>query len=432
MSTLARYETRPLECYSKGKELRESYYKRLYQAKQEGKAICAGIANRSSVLPASLEGCEPMECSSHLLTIGSNRQVAAACAEALEARGYQGDFCAGMRVFLGAMYLNLSPWGEFLKPDLVLQVQYCEPLAKTAQILSEEMSIPYFCLDLPVIVKENRQDFHTRYFVDQMQEAIEWMERVTGKRFSDEALIEGVKNEWLCLELWAKICELNKAIPAPLDQRTLFSLSAPVNLMRHRAEAVAFYREVYDEMQWRVQNRIAAVATERFRLLHEGLQVLYFNQVMRYPEKYGAVFIGSHFDLALGSAFERQEDASWQVMPGLEERGLAMRTREDALNAVADYFLINPTFNGFALSWRAEEVVKVAQDWHAQGVVFHMDRGCQGLTAGAAETRLLLQKEGIPSMVYEASYADPRGFAEVQVLDRLDAFLESMGLKPIA
>ncbi len=35
---------------------------------------------------------------------------------------------------------------------------------------------------------------------------------------------------------------------------------------------------------------------------------------------------------------------------------------------------------------------------------------------------------GIPNTIYEGSHADPRDFDEVQVLDRLDAFLEGMGL----
>jgi hypothetical protein len=41
---------------------------------------------------------------------------------------------------------------------------------------------------------------------------------------------------------------------------------------------------------------------------------------------------------------------------------------------------------------------------------------------------MALDKHGIPNMTYEASNSDPRHFAEGQVVDRLKAFFEAMGL----
>jgi hypothetical protein len=48
------------------------------------------------------------------------------------------------------------------------------------------------------------------------------------------------------------------------------------------------------------------------------------------------------------------------------------------------------------------------------------------------EEGLGLQKKDIPSMVYEGSSSDPRELQEIQVLDHLESFLQSLGLTPLA
>ena len=70
----------------------------------------------------------------------------------------------------------------------------------------------------------------------------------------------------------------------------------------------------------------------------------------------------------------------------------------------------------------------MARDWHADGVVLHLDRGCKGGAAGNVKNRFELQQAGIPTVCYEGSNADPRDLAENQVIDRIEAFLESLGL----
>jgi benzoyl-CoA reductase/2-hydroxyglutaryl-CoA dehydratase subunit BcrC/BadD/HgdB len=48
--------------------------------------------------------------------------------------------------------------------------------------------------------------------------------------------------------------------------------------------------------------------------------------------------------------------------------------------------------------------------------------------AGVLEAEAMLKKEGIPVVTYEASNGDPRDFTPEQVEERLEAFLERIGL----
>ncbi|MFQ5826535.1 MAG: 2-hydroxyacyl-CoA dehydratase, partial [Dehalococcoidia bacterium] len=60
--------------------------------------------------------------------------------------------------------------------------------------------------------------------------------------------------------------------------------------------------------------------------------------------------------------------------------------------------------------------------------IIHLNRGCEGLAMGQMENRLALLREGVPVMAYEGNMSDSREFEQAQVLDSIDAFMESLGL----
>lgn len=73
-------------------------------------------------------------------------------------------------------------------------------------------------------------------------------------------------------------------------------------------------------------------------------------------------------------------------------------------------------------------MVQLAREWHADGAVLHLNRGCEGMSLGQMENRLALMEAGFPVSAFEGNFADKRELDEAQVLDRLDSFLESLGL----
>jgi benzoyl-CoA reductase subunit B len=61
--------------------------------------------------------------------------------------------------------------------------------------------------------------------------------------------------------------------------------------------------------------------------------------------------------------------------------------------------------------------------------MLHYNRGCEGLSLGIAENRLAIQKAGFPVMVFEGNMGDEREFDEVKTQARIDAFMETLGVK---
>lgn len=361
-------------------------------------------------------------------SIATNDTLSLECMEASEARGYARDLCAYMRNYWGSMFLDKSPFGGvFPKPDFCFSIHACDTHAKWFQTVSEYFRVPYFSVELPVI-RGSCEDDKLDYLTGQLHDAIEWLQKITGRPYDDEKLIEAARNYFWSTSLWGDICLLNRARPAPLDEKTMFSLYAISMLMGHEKEAVEFYRELRDEVQDRVNQGIAAIVNERCRLLHDSQPPWFFLKLFRYLENYGAAIIGSSYSFTLtGALAVHNNEWTHRVTP--EEEGLLLNNRDSVLSSLARWHLERVRQQGFVLlEEKRTNLLNMVRDWRVDGVIIHLNRGCEGTAFGQMENRLALVEAGVPVMTYEGNMADKREFSEAQTLDRIDAFMESLGL----
>ena len=111
---------------------------------------------------------------------------------------------------------------------------------------------------------------------------------------------------------------------------------------------------------------------------------------------------------------------------------LALENREQALRVLADWELRNIMWLPFYGSeWKSQIMINMVRDWHLNGVIIHLNRGCEGTCNGVMENRLALSEAGIPVLTYEGNMGDPREVDIVQTMARLDAFMENLGLKKL-
>ena len=422
-----KYKTKRLDCWPMMKELRRAHFKHTWEARDKGELVVMGIFEWFLALCAGFGDYANPSYGPYYTVMLRDKEKALKCFEVAEARGYRRDICASMRIHLGQLYMGLterSPTGKVVKPDFILQPASCYSMSKTGQIVSEELQVPYLNLEFP-----GKDSKNTRaYLRTEMEEAIDWMEKKTGRTFSDEKFIEAVQNEWECMVLWARISELTKAIPSPLDYRQMWSLRIPSITSRYKKEAVQFYRILFDEVKDRVAHEISANAYETARLFHQFLPPFYALDIFKGPLKYGASFIGGDGAFTSMGAWVIHEDGTWEAARTPRERGIELRDRETAMEALADLYLGYLPASRCTTSINQKEVVKMVHDWHVDGVVLMIDRGCKTLSAGQEEQVVELKKAGIPRLVYEGSHADFRDFDEATTLRRLDLFLETLGL----
>ncbi len=428
-----KYKTKFLDCWNEAKQLRENYYKNFVRAPEVGGIRWAGGAWSFSAVPAGLgDDVYSLTGEPYGATVAFNKEFAEECHEAIEAEGYARDLCAYMRNYWGSILLNKYAWGgAWPKPDFLWTTHICCSHAKWYQVAGElEGGVPYFCVDVSIGPYHERSERKLNYIVSQMMDGIEWMEKVTGRKYDDERLIQAVYDECRATSLWAEICTLNKAIPAPLDEKTMYSLYVLGTLMKHRKECADFYEKLRDEVKDRAANGIAAVGNERFRVMTDTQPPWAFLELWRYLQKYGVVSIGSLYTFGLIGIFEVKDDGTWGPRTTPQAQGIEIETREQALRVLAEWTLSRPEWQHFySPELKSEMMKRIVKEWRVDGVMLHYNRGCEGLSMGIAENKLALKSSGIPVMHFEGNMGDEREFDLERTKAEIAAFLEILGAR---
>ncbi|MFQ5827167.1 MAG: 2-hydroxyacyl-CoA dehydratase [Dehalococcoidia bacterium] len=428
-----RWKTEPLRSWGKCKELRLNHYREVSQAREEGKLLVTGGLSEIIILPAGLGDFVFFSGEPYGASLSTDAEFCQACTEAVESLGYARDICSYFRNYLGSMHLDRYFFGgPFPKAEFCLSLHNCDSHAKWYQTVSDHFGIPFFGIDLLNHAPGRHLEERGEYLAGQLYDAIEWMERVSGRQYDDEKLIEAIHIESEIGSLWAQTCILNQAIPAPLDQKSMWSLYLPAGMLKWQREALEFHRMLQDEVQDRVNRGIGSLATERCRLIHDGMPPWFFLRIFRLMEQYGAVCIGSQYCFGLTGFFSMGPDGSWQAAKTPRELGIPLRNRDDAVRYFAQKILSRVVGDGcYWAPAKNDQNLSLVRQWQAQGMVIHLNRGCEGMAQHQLEMRLGLLEAGIPVMTYEGNMADKREFDEAQVLDRLESFMESLELQKL-
>lgn len=316
-----RYETKPFDCWPKMKEIRRKHFRHTWEAHDRGDVMIMGIVETYLSLFAGMGDFANPSFGPQFTMMMRNPSEAIKCHEAAAAKGYLLDVCSSMRCHLGQLFRGMStmnPLGGETKPDFLFTPAPCHSMQKTGQIFARHMGVPYFVIETPY-----HQTKHAhQYVLDQLQEAIPWMEKVTGREYDDEGLIEAVNNEWDCMAAWSRVNEASMLRPAPVDMRQTHSLRLPLVTMRHKKEVVEYARMVADEVEERGRQGISARGYETARLLHEGIPPFYAIQILRYPASYGAVLVaGGGFHLPRLN----EDTMTWENRKTPKEKGFDIR-----------------------------------------------------------------------------------------------------------
>ncbi len=426
------YPTEPLKLWKKAKELREQYYMNYAKAKDNGGLRWSGSAWALDALPAGLgEDVYALTGEPYAAAISHDRKFAKECMDAAESYGFARDLCSYMRIYWGGMHLDKYLFGgKFPKPDFIFQTQICCSHSKWYQHVAVAEQVPQFYVDVGVGPYKDMTDARLDYVVGQLNEGIEFLEKSTGRKFDDELFIKAVKNEMRATSRWADICALNKVRPAPLDEKTMYSLYVLATLSKSSQWCADFYDELYEEVKDRAARGIAAVPNETVRMMSDTQPPWSFLKIFRYLETYGAVSIGSLYTFALEGIWEVKADGTWGGRTLPWNKGVAMNDRQAVLRLYADWNLSKPQWQHFYdPRLKTEMMLRIVKEWQVDGVMLHLNRGCEGLSMGIMENRMGIAKAGVPIMTFEGNMGDEREFDEVRTQARVDAFMEQLGLR---
>jgi benzoyl-CoA reductase subunit B len=428
-----KWETTPFKCWEKAKELRRKHSQEVIGAKAKRKwvlegsdSISYGIDNIRTVIGP------PQVAITQAANSKFNRETQAAA----ESRGFGRNLCGYRRGFYGCQLLDVDlSGGQFPGRDFCLATPAsCDEHAKDSGPTADFFHIPRWQREQPRYIgpqDEKRDELMVEPVVMNMMEAIEWLEKVTGEEFDDEAFIETSKSEMRLHTLAGEALCLNQNIPAPLDMKSLYAFYTLGGLVRSaQQETEAFWRELRDELKWRVDNHIAAVPTERFRFIEHEPPPWHYLKYLRYLETYGAVGLGSTYTFSVGGPYEVKEDGTWAPKKSPLELGWPMNTREEVVRARTIFFRNAGTCRHADCRRDTEEIVSMAKAFHANGAILPLHLTGIGCVFGMREIALGVEEVGVSVLHYECSQpGDRRDLDENRMLDQIDVWMESHGLQ---
>lgn len=445
---MAKYPKQGFKTWAKARELRNTFFKELYESREKGGIYIAGSGASLLAVPFGL-GWDVyfLTGETYGASIGYEPEFSRQCLAATAKAGYADDLCSYMRNYWGSALLHKTILGDgtivdgWRKADFIFSYHQCCMHAPWYRRLAEIEGG-----DVPLLVYDNPNAWHSRpspqswkncidYITTQIMELIPQMEKITGRKFDDERMIEAIKNECETSYLWADAVTYQKAIPAPLHERTCYIFHGLTALRPMDRRCTELIKEFRDEMKDRAEKGIADVENEQFRIIHDANPPwAYLGFLRDLASIWGVVSLGALYTWGLHAAWDIDKQGNLIPLKSPHESGIPMRTREEAIRAYLEFKLkfLGQYHLMLNAQTKSELMIKVVKQWKADAVIIHLNRGCEGIAVGQMENRLALIEAGIPVLTYEGDMSDASHFDPVRTREKVEAFLESFGLKKVA
>lgn len=345
--------------------------------------------------------------------------------------GFSPDVCGYVKADI-AMHLRGGehPMGLIPKPALVVTTNACNTYFKWAEIWERLYEAPVVTIDVP-----NERAAHTRsvpgdenfkyelaYVTQQVKELIGACERVTGKRFDIDKFREHLRHANTMSRYWKMLLALNQGTPAVFNALTDgLAYLGMANCFRATEEGAVYFKELYEEMEYRSRNGIGALTKkdgqdvpmeQRFRLGLLGVPCYpIFRGFSEFFSDWGGVFvISSYLKFASGGTSLGYEFDLDNPIESFAE-GTLLTVRETQTGLLFDLPDIEDKLSPYRLD----------------GIVYHGVKSCRTASAGLADRRYHTSEMlGLPTLLLESDIVDPRAVSKAQMKNRADAFFEGL------
>ncbi len=355
------------------------------------------------------------------------RRVADEYLNYAEDYGYSPDICGYVKADVALQLQGgQHPMGRIPKPALAVLTNACNTYIKWGEFWERMFHIPTFTLDIPGTRAAGTQTWpgdpqfeaDRRYVQAQIQELIELCEEITGKSFDIDRLREILGHANEMIRGWRRALELNRSVPAVFNALTDGTIYLGVaNAFRGTPEGGRYFTELVEEMEYKVANGIGTIGEEKHRLIFVGVPCYpIFRRFNELFSEWGGVFVASTY--------------LWFASGGIN---LGFEYDLDRpLASLAEGTLISVRDAMDSMFYQDKALIKMAQDYKADGVVYHPIKSCRTVSTGLADNRRALMKAAdIPSLFIESDMMDKRVVSEAQLKNRIDAFFEGLNSRKL-
>ncbi len=338
---------------------------------------------------------------------------------AAETAGLGFHSCSYLKLFTGEVVRDKIAITDstvkegYPKPDLIWTTHLYSQHSKWYQEVSRRLGgIPMYPIDMIGGGNAEKDPKIVGYVSDQMEAGIHWLEKVTGRQFSDELFVKAVRNEIKVLVLWGNICALNMHSPAPLDERRLIALFPPAVVDRTTDKSVQLYEMLFNEVKKMVEAGESVAPDQRFRIVYFGIAHTYGHPEMaRILRDVGAEIVASVYTFGTCGNFKGIVNGEWTWEPidpaWVDE--LDLSTRRKAITELAKIVLGWPTWQGVRSYWALESMARaMVKEYKADGLLLAPSRSCETDFRNGYIAMQRIFKSKIPTIEYDTDQVDVR------------------------
>ena len=242
-----------------------------------------------------------------------------------------------------------------------------------------------------------------------MHDLIKFLEKVTGKTFSEEKFMGIVAKSQEVCGLYLEIYEYRKRFPSPYYFEITRALMFPQFGMWDLDGAAKYYRGVLEKMKKLYDGAPSKKIgkREKYRLMWEGITFWYTIDFYKALAKRGAYVVYEPYTHA--GAMRRQKTSTF-------EETLQVMARENISN-----------FYTLDLEQRIPFFEEKIAEYDIDGLILHANLSCRPSSTGLQDLKAAIEKRTkIPVLILNCDMDDPRAYSEAQVMTRVEAFIEMM------
>lgn len=394
-------EQKPVKAKYLLRDIIGKHYKDAWDAKERGEKVgwCASNFPQEICETLGVPVVYPENQAAAIAAKGAGQTMC----EHSEQNGYSNDICAYARISLAYADIKECKEMDMPQPDFILCCNnICNQMIKWYENIAKELNVPMILIDIPYNTEFEASDDRAKYIRAQFDHAIEQLEEITGKTFSQERFEEVMEISQKAARAWLKATEYTKYEPSPLNGFDLFNHMAVIVCARGKQEAVDAFELLAKEYEEAVKKGTSTYRGEqKHRVLFEGIACWPYlrhklTTLMNHNINMVGTVYGDTFGIVYNNVDEMMKAYSYVANCISFERALKMR-------------------------------VDVVNRTNCDGAIIHTNRSCKQWSGFMYELERRLREEtGIPTVTFDGDQADPRNFSEAQYDTRVQGLLEVM------
>lgn len=336
--------------------------------------------------------------------------------------GYSPDICGYVKADVAVQLRGgKHPMGTIPKPSMAVLTNACNTYIKWAEIWERMYNIPIVTIDVPGTrgkkVARAQEDSHfendRQYVLAQLKELITVCEKVSGKKFDIDKFREILKYANDMSRAWNDILLCNESRPSVFNALTDGTIFLGVaNGFRGTREGSRYFKDLAEEMRYKVSEGIGTLTEEKFRLAFVGVPCYpIFRKFNEYFSLWGGSFVHSTY--------------LWFASGGTN---LGFEYDLDhPLESLAEGLLVSVRDAMDSMFHQDQALLQMMETYAIEGIVYHPIKSCRTVSTGLADGRKhLLAERDVATLFLESDMMDKRVVSEAQMKNRIDAFFEGL------